>query len=227
MGTVNMGTITLKPLLLVCLPESGLIENPGGLFCADFFQKPDIALSQSAQERGWLRALTTDHRVYCASECESLVLKLNTYDLLIASPLSLNTLAKFALGIRDSFPSEILWQFSTLGKPVLLNETCLPSEADAMNPHLVKVYRRHWQNITGGTIAGFKPENLDVTATRLIRARTAEKHLPLSGSRIFVTREDVIIASESLEPLRLPASAIITDAAREEAINRGVVIIQQ
>lgn len=223
-----MSTVTLKPLVLCCQPESGLQTDPGELCCAGFFTKPDLAVSLSAQEKGALRSLAANYRVYCAPDCESLTLKLNTYDLLIASPLSLNTLAKFALGIRDSFPAELLWQFSSLGKPILLDETCLPDESSAMNPHLIKVYKRHWQNIIGGTVAGFNPENIDVVATKLIRAKAIDKKInPVSGARVFVTREDVIIASESLEPMRVPYSAIITDVAREEADARGIVIIQE
>jgi hypothetical protein len=126
MPTPSATRITLKPLIVSCLPESGRFVSPAEICIDPLFARPDIAISHSAQERGWLRALAGDFRVFCQTDCASLTLRLNTYDLLIAAPLSLNTLAKFALGIRDSFPAELLWQFSSLGKPILLDETCLP-----------------------------------------------------------------------------------------------------
>ncbi|MDD3148670.1 MAG: hypothetical protein PHD82_15355 [Candidatus Riflebacteria bacterium] len=218
---------TLRPLVLFCLPEERTIAEAA----ADFelpavFSGPDFAVSWSAQQQGWLRRLAMNHRTFCQADCESLVLRLNSYDLLIANPLSLNTLAKFALGLRDSFPAELLWQFSALGKPILLAETCLPDEKSAMNPHLIRIYRRHWQTITSGTISGFNNDNLSELATRMVRARAAAARQPVYGARVFVTRDDIIAASETLEPLKVPFSAIITDAAREEAQARNVVIVQ-
>ena len=214
--------------MLFCLPEKPEAAAPAiELELPAVFTRPDYALSVSAQQHGWLRKLAINNRVFCAPDCENLVLKLNSYDLLIANPLSLNTLAKFALGLRDSFPAEILRQFSELGKPILLSESCLPDEKTAMNPHLVKVYRRHWQTVTGGTVCGFSPDNIAEMATKMIRARAAAARQPLVGGRVFITRDDIISASESLEPLRVPYNAIITDVAREEAENRGVVIIRE
>lgn len=218
---------TLRPLVLFCLPEQRpAVVDFAVLDLPPLFSQPDYAVSWSAQQNGWLRTLARDHRAFCQPDCENLVLRLNSYDLLIACPLSLNTLAKFALGLRDSFPAEILWQFSALGKPILLDESCLPDEKTAMNPHLIKIYRRHWQAITGGTVSGFNRDNLSEIATRMIRARAATARQAVPGSRVFITRDDVIAAAASLEPMRLPYNSIITDAAREEAEARGVVIIQ-
>lgn len=218
---------TLRPLVLFCLPEGPRKSaDEAVLQLPALFTRPDYAISYSAQQHGWLRLLASEHRVFCQPDCESLTLRLNSYDLLIASPLSLNTLAKFALGLRDSFPAEILWQFSELGKPILLAENCLPDERSAMNPHLTRIYRQHWQTVTSGTVSGFSPDNISEKATRLIRARAAAARQPMSGERIFITRDDIITASETLEPLRVPYNAIITDVARDEAEARGVVIIQ-
>lgn len=226
MSTTNPAKITLKPLIVSCLPESGRLISPAGLCTGSLFVRPDIAISYSAQERGWLRVLANDFRVFCQTDCENLTLRLNSYDLLIAAPLSLNTLAKFALGIRDSFPAELLWQFSCLGKPILLAEDCLPDEKQAMNPHLARIYRQHWQTVVGGTVAGFNADNLSEKVQKLIRAKMVASRQPISSERVFITRDDVIVAAESLEPMRVPANAIITDMAREEASARGVIIIQ-
>lgn len=219
---------TLKTLVLVCQPEKqAQTQNSAGIELPAIFAKPDIALSYSAQQHGWLRRLAVEHRVFCHNDCESLVLRLNSYDLMIVCPLSLNTLAKFALGLRDSFPAELLWQFAELGKPILLAEDGLPDEATAMNPHLVKIYRRYWQTITSGTISGFSPDNLASKATRLIRAKALANRQTNPTGRVFITRDDIILASESLEPLRVPYNAIVTDVAREEAESRNVTIVQE
>lgn len=218
--------VTLKPLLLSCLPESGQQPQQALISLPTLFARPEIALSYSAQQRGWLRALAGDYPVYCQPDCERLVLKLNTFDLLIVNPLSLNTLAKFALGLRDSFPAELLWQFSQLGKPILLAEEAMPDDSTAMNPHLVRIYRQHWQTVTGGTVCGFNRDNIAEKAARMIRSKAAVSRQLVGGPRVFITREDVIAASESLEPLRVPVNAIITDVAREEAAARSVVIVQ-
>lgn len=219
---------TLRPLILFCQPENrAFLPGETELELPAIFSGADFAISHSAQQHGWLRKLASRGRVYCQSDCENLVLRLNSYDLLIANPLSLNTLAKFALGLRDSFPAEILWQFSELGKPILLAENAVPDEKTAMNPHLIKIYRRYWQTVTSGTVSGFNPDNLAQTATRLIRAKAAAGRQSMPGVRAFITRDDIITASESLEPLRVPYNAIITDVAREEAAARGVIIIQE
>ncbi len=218
--------LTLRPLVLFCLPEERHIAvQAANLELPKLFSPPDYAVSWSAQQQGWLRTLAMQHRVFCQADCENLVLRLNSYDLLIANPFSLNTLAKFALGLRDSFPAEILWQFAALGKPILLAETCLPDSQKLMNPHLFRIYRNYWQTLTSGTVSGFNPDNLVEIATRMIRARAVAARQPIAGSRLFITRDDIIAAAASLEPLRLPSGSIVTDAAREEADARGVVII--
>lgn len=227
MSSIPATRITLKPLIISCLPETEKFVSPADLCVDPIFSKPDIAISYSAQQRGWLRSLAAEYRVFCQTDCESLTLRLNSYDLIVVAPLSLNTLAKFALGIRDSFPAELLWQFSSLGKPILLNEDCLPDEQQSMNPHLTKIYRRYWQTLTSGTVAGFKPENLSERAQKLVRAKMVANRQPALSARIFITREDVIMAAESLEPMRIPGNAIVTDVAREEALARDVIIIQE
>jgi len=218
--------VVLQPLILCCLPESGQQPHEALASLPSLFARPEVALSHSAQQRGWLRSLAGDYPVYCQTDLERLILKLATYDLLIVNPLSLNTLAKFALGLRDSFPAELLWQYSQLGRPILLAEGVVPDDSVAMNPHLVRIYRQHWQTVTGGSVSGFNPENLAEIAARLVRARTVAKGQPPAGLRVFITRDDVIAAADLLEPLRVPANAIITDIAREEAVARGIVIIQ-
>jgi hypothetical protein len=217
---------TLKALILSCMPESGEFLHPLDMLSSPIFSIPDVAISHSVQEKGHLRSLAASCRVFCQTDRESLLLRLNTYDLLIVFPLSLNTLAKFALGIRDSFPSELLWQFAAIGRPILLNEELLPDEKTTMNPHMFRIYRQHWQNVTSSSICGFNRENLEERARKIIRARASAARSPADSARIFITRDDIISAADSLEPLRLPSNAVITELAREEADARGVIIIQ-
>lgn len=222
----QIARVVLKPLVLCCLPERDEQPHQSLASLPPLFARPEVALSHSAQQRGWLRSLAGDYPVYCQADLERLILKLNTYDLLIVNPLSLNTLAKFALGLRDSFPAELLWQFSQLGRPILLAEEALPDDSSAMNPHLLRIYRQHWQTVTGGSVGGFNSDNVAEKASRLLRAKAAIAGQPPIGARVFITRDDIITAADLLEPLRVPANAVITDAAREEAVAQGIVIIQ-
>src|SRR5574344_1715453 len=107
---------TLKPLLLFCQPENSSVAQKALEFdLPSVYEKADVAVSNSAQQHGCLRPLAMKYRVFNAGDFESLALKLDIYDILLVNPLSLNTLAKLALGIRDSFPSELLFRFAELG----------------------------------------------------------------------------------------------------------------
>ena len=215
----------LRALLVYCCPEDGKFVDPYELELPSVVKLDEAAISVSAQEHGFLRKLARDYRVYCANDEADLLLKIRSYDLFIVFPLSLNTLAKFSLGIQDSFPSRLLAKAAETGKPILLGEGCLPDAKSSMNPHLLKVYKQHWDRLIGGTITGFKQEDISRQITKIVRTRTQRNvSLSLQGSRTFVTKEDIILAAESLDPLVVPQNAIITDAAKEEAEIRGVFI---
>ncbi|MFZ5950121.1 MAG: flavoprotein [Candidatus Rifleibacteriota bacterium] len=215
--------VSLKPLIIYCCPESGLFLPIESSDFPAFFAVPDIAVSFSAQNKGWARNLAADFKVFTANDESSLLLRLNTYDLVLVHPLSLNSLAKFALGIQDSLPSRLFFEATRLGKPVLLNDHFLPAINDQMNPHLVRTYRKHWEGLLSGTVSGFNLENLESTSVKILRNRTAVA--VKTGERQIITREDVTIAAESLEPFKVPVGAIITDLAREEAEKRGVIFL--
>lgn len=215
----------LRALIVYSCPSNGHFLELSDLIFPEAVDSFDIALSSSSQERGWLQRLSGFKNYFCSADKDKLLLKLNSYDFIVAYPLSFNTLAKFALGIRDSFPSEVLAYAADIGKPILLHEQTLVDAEVGMNPHLTKVYKRHWDALTSGTITGFNSENLDKKITRLIRAKKNNASLQIDGARMFITKDDVIIASESLEPLRVPSNAIITDLAKEEATMRGVSIV--
>jgi phosphopantothenoylcysteine synthetase/decarboxylase len=220
-------TTKLRPLVIYCCPEVGQffpVENTD--FPANF-APAEIAVSKSAQDRGWVRKLSFSFKTWVGADSEKLLLRLNTYDLILVYPLSLNTLAKFALGIQDSFPTSILFEAAALGKPILLNDQFIPSLESHMNPHLIRIYRQHWERILSGTVASFNFSNLEEITAKIIRQKQINAQLPPESNRQFITRDDVIVASESLEPLKISASAIVTDLAREEADARGVIIIRE
>jgi hypothetical protein len=120
----------------------------------------------------------------------------------------------------------ILQSAAEAGIPILINQSFIPEPENHMNPHLIRVYRKHWQDLQSGTIAGFSLETLDENARKILRNKYAADHsISLESNREIITREDVISASEALAPIKVSARAIITDIAKEEAQARGVTII--
>ncbi len=218
---------SLKPLILFCQPEqTSIAQQALEYHLPAFLTEPHYAVSESARKKGWLHPIAKQYRTFCAADLENLTLKLELYDLLIVNPLSLNTLAKLALGIVDSFPTKIFNEFATLGKPIFLCESSLPTEQTEINPHLHKIYKTHWENLMSGTITGFNEKNLELKIVKAVRSKTtAQKQISLSGTRVFVTKDDIITAAESLHPLKVPYGSIITDLAKEEALVRNVTII--
>lgn len=213
----------LKPLLVCCHPEHDvgvepLMELPAIAGLAPW----EVAISLSAQHHGMLRRMAPMVRTFCAHEAEELIAGLGRFDLVAVSPLSLNTLAKFALGLRDSFPSRLLAAAAELGLPILLDERAIPAADAALNPHLIKVYRRYWDQVLSGTVREFQPENLSTAVAVVIRTRRAVAQAQPATGRAVITRDDVIVAQSALQPLRVPRGSIVTDLAREEAAARGV-----
>ena len=215
---------TMKPLLLCTGAEDGRLPPLEALFVAPGLDGWEIAVSHSSRERGQLPLLSRRAAVFLESEADRLIGRLGLFHLLVVAPCSLNTLAKFALGIRDSFPSRLLWAAAEAGLPVLLDETSIKSGLDLANPHLAKVYRRHWEQVRGGSVLPFRPETFAETVTGLLRQRRAlERQAPLEG-RGVVTRDDVVAAHRAMTSLRVPHGTLITALARDEAEALGVKI---
>ena len=189
------------------------------------FQTPDIAVSESGCDNGYLRILAKDYRVYSVADKSELFLRLNSYDMMIVYPLSLNTLAKCALGISDSFPSQLFFNFAQLAKPILISDEHIPDVKDSMNPHLIKTYKKHFDNLLCGTISSFNQDNIEKKAAAILRNQ--QKPNPMSSSKTFITKEDIISASQSLQPLIIPYGSVVTDLAFEEAEKLAVTIQYQ
>ena len=219
--------LKLKPLIIYCCPEAEVYFPVEDFNFPAFFDRPEVALSYSAEQKGWARLLNQNHKTHVSANAESFLLKLNTFDIFIVFPLSLNTLAKFALGLQDSYPCRILHKAAQLGKPVLLNDQFLPENESSMNPHLIRVYRQHWETVTSGTIAGFNFENLEQIAAKILRNKTSNNNSLLhdQSNREFITRDDILVAAESLGPLKASRNAVITDLAKETAEELGVAIV--
>ena len=215
----------LRALIICCNYENGKFFDPLDLPLPSVVDSFDIAVSSSAQEAGFLNKLSGFRHYFCATDKSKLLLQINSYDFVITFPISLNTLAKFALGLRDSFPSEVLAVAAEIGKPILLFEKVMDFVESFANPNLKRIYKNHWTNIIGGNIASFNLENLSERLVRLMRAKQNNAKIKIDGARTFITKEDIILASESLAPLKIPSNAIVTDVAKEEANLRGVVII--
>lgn len=218
-------SVKLKPLIIYCCPENGQFYPIEMSDMPAFFEKPEIAISYSSEKKGWARRLGFDFKVHTGNSLESFRLKLNTFDIIIAYPLSLNTMSKFSLGIQDSFPTALLSESAALGKPILLNDQFIPSLESHLNPHLIRTYRNHWNRLLSGTIKGFNLDNLAEIAVKILRNKSSKAKVSPFAGRTIITREDIILAADSLEPLTIPSNAIVTDLAKEEAAARGVVLL--
>lgn len=215
---------TLKPLVVFCFPETPMADAGEFLPDSALLAPLEIAVSFSAAQRGLICRFGKTHRVFSPDEADILLARVKQYDLVVVSPLSLNTLAKFALGIRDSFPTGILGAAVEAGLPILLSAKGIPGNDSAMNPHFLRIYRRHWQSVLSATVKEFTGPTLDSTLGMMIRHQRTSGPKAQSSGRSVITRDDVLQARESLAPLRVSKGAIITDLALEEAKAAGVRI---
>lgn len=161
-----------------------------------------------------------------AGEVEAVLAALPGFDLIVFCPLSLNSLAKIALGIADAAPARVALAAMTAGQPLLLDLAAVPARDQAgMNPHLIKVYRGHADRIIGGRVAGFAPGELAEACRRFDATRRRIDRLAVSAGRTVVTRDDVIAAHLALQPIRLRPGDLLTPLARDEAAALGVPIV--
>ncbi|MFZ2960546.1 MAG: flavoprotein [Candidatus Ozemobacteraceae bacterium] len=216
-----------KGLLICCHPEDGhlppletLLSNPG-------VSRWEAAVSRSACDHGFLPVLARRVPTHIEHEADALLARLGLFGLVVVSPLSLNTLAKAALGIRDSLPARLIGAALDAGLPLLLDETGIAGVESLGNPHMVKVYRRHWETLRGGSVSSFQPQDFDLLVDRLARGRRAfERKNPIQG-RGVITRDDVLAAHKAMCPLSVTRGAIVTDLAREEANALGVQLLDE
>ncbi|MBF0548054.1 MAG: hypothetical protein HQM08_26690 [Candidatus Riflebacteria bacterium] len=218
-----MNSAALKPLLIVCQPESNALPQFDFLFSCKDLTGWEAAISRSAAEIGLLGQLSPILPIFLEFESNQLFEKLKLFDIVVVYPLSLNTLAKFSLGIRDSFPSSLLGKAIEIGIPILLDQTPLTNRS-FFNPHLEKIYKQHWDSIRTGTISSFSQEDLSESVKKIIRSKRQLEGRPPSNGRKIITRDDVLEAFNALVPINVKPGTIITDLAREEAETLGVRI---
>ncbi len=186
----------------------------------------EYAVSRSAAETGGAREAGRRGRAWGVHDLEILLNRMGLYDLVVVQPLSLNSLAKIALGIRDSLPATLVQTALASGKPVFISRSTIDAATAGGHPHLVKLYRRYWNDVVDGMVTAFAPDSLGETLEAWFRrrrklTRLASKRQP---GRAVITRDEVREAWQAMVPLIIPRDSLLTDLAREEAAALGVDI---
>lgn len=211
---------------MVCRAEEpvALAEPVQALGAARFTW--EFAVSRSAADAGQCRRVARQGRLLGETDLDTIVARLDLFDLVVVQPISLNTLAKAALGIQDSLPSRVIAAALAAGKPLFLDESCLLQATERLHPHLNKLYRRYWSDLIGGPVAAFTPDQLPDSLQNWLKRRrdVTRSALESRSGRQVVTRDDVREAWQAMTPLTVPQGSLITDLAREEAAALGVVI---
>lgn len=178
-----------------------------------------VTLAQAARATGIMHW-------WLSSEVEAALAALPGFDLVVALPLSLNTLAKLALGIDDAVPVRLLRAAIDAGKPVLLDLAAVPArDATALNPHFVKIYRRYADDLCVGNVAGFSGGDLAERVRRWRAARRDGERVAQTTGRQVITRDEVVAAHRAMAPLVVRRGDLVTPLARDEAAALGVPII--
>ncbi|HNV68626.1 MAG TPA: flavoprotein [Candidatus Ozemobacteraceae bacterium] len=213
-------------LWVVCRPESPEVLADPVPAIAGVSIRWEYAVSRSAAEAGRCPEIGRRGRFFGTHDQETICAKMELYDLVVVQPLSLNSLAKIALGIRDSLPAAVVLTALAAGKPLFLAQEGMDAATAGMHPHLTKLYRRYWQDLTGGPVIGFTraglPEKLEVWFRR--RRDALRLSAERRAGRPVITRDDVREAWQAMVPLVIPRGALLTDLAREEAGALGVTL---
>lgn len=155
----------------------------------------------------------------------------------VAHAVSANTAAKVAQGMDDSLPALLLRQALLGGKPVFIGhdlprlERELAESSPAAPPALIRAtvdaFHR-LQNVgarfvesgrLAAEVAAAFHQPVNETPARLARTKPSPR-------RVFITAEDVwSAAARGLRELPHPPDAIVTDAARDEALARGIQLV--
>ncbi|MBI3039635.1 hypothetical protein HYY75_11435 [bacterium] len=216
--------IILKPLLICCYPESGIFPPLEFFFNHPYFSNLEMVISSSIEKTLKFRQWALKCPVHFPDESDSLLNRLEVFQLVIVCPLSLNSLAKFSLGIRDSAPGRIMFSAAAAGIPILLEISEVPKDDSPINPHFFKIYRRYLETVSGGTIIPFFFDSFDSSLQKIIRNRRSLNNLPSTEGKVVITRDDVLSAHSAVLPLKVPKGSIITHLALDEAKALGVSI---
>ena len=211
---------------VLCCPEPATGLSTGAPPAHPAVSQWVAGVSHSARRRHQQRVIPGDMFWYDSDSADELLVRLPDIDVVVFSPLSLNSLAKMALGIRDSLPSQVFGAAVEQGCSILLDRSALPAGDSSMNPHLIKVYRRHWETLIGGSIAEYVPDSFDQRIKRILRT-LRENPLDLlvgDSGRQVITRDDVLAARDGIGRLKIGRGSLVTDLAREEAEKWGIVL---
>lgn len=159
----------------------------------------------------------------------SVALRLQEARSVIFPDISTNSLNKAALGLADSVPTRAIAHALGSGRGCVFLETGEPASPVAGLPRLETLRRLERR---GAVLAGPEDfiERLNAAAAPLIpgifRSPAGQSVGRSPASRAVVTAEDVSAAARrGVSRLRLPANAIVTERAREEARRLGVELV--
>lgn len=145
---------------------------------------------------------------------------------LVALDLSPNSLNKTILGIEDSIPTLALHRAFAASKPVALLESGLGATLPGFSriDLLRKLSPRGGFATTPGRLAGDLADRLDPPSQR---PYVAPPPRPTTLRHPIVTAEDVYEFSRSGrgEAMPIPAGAIVTAEARDDARRRGIRLV--
>jgi hypothetical protein len=176
--------------------------------------------------------------IHVDASCEMrLTAHVESASVVVASALSLNTMAKLAAGIDDSVPLFALSTALRRGAPVFVGsdtqaiETALAGLFSTAAPAVLRLAVDNLHRVRGLGVRFVPGEQLaaevaaafrvvpNETPERLARVRQPLKHE-------FITAEDVWKArAAGLKQLRLPPLAVVTDEAREKAAREGIELV--
>lgn len=143
---------------------------------------------------------------------------------ILVPDVSSNTLNKTALGIEDSIPSRAIGLAVRSGKPCVFVE-CLPSPPPTVELSRLELIRKLERR--GARLAC--PDSLLRVLHEATRPPEEKFFRPPpvrpSPRRLVITGDDVYEAAKrGQKELRVPADAIVTSLAYEDAVRRGLTI---
>ena len=172
-------------------------------------------------------------RIYREEDIFDLENIVEEHSKLIMPNITMNTLSKVALGMVDSFASNILWTYFYKGKNVYLDFSSVrsylgsPSENKVINSiidnHIGTLINMGAMEINSGNylekVMGEKPKTL------------AEEKGPKKGNidtsgefKKVITERDLLNLSKDIKSLNLPKGTILTPLAKDRAGELGIKV---
>lgn len=180
-----------------------------------------------------IAALSPEHIIQAgeqnAEECHRLI---NQSHLLLLPELSLNTLAKSALGIGDSLPSQVIAYALMQGKPIIAshhfseNNAIPPAYAANIKQHIAQLQAYGVRFIKPGELACSIDAKTQWVTTTIGRSVPLSRiiHQPVQQQKRLISLHDVLLHDPS-RALYLAPNVLLTPAARDEIKKRKIQLI--